>query len=101
MHTLKSLRKFHNFIFIYLSLIIILTRYRYGVLTYALVGGDSTSFNIDPVTGDVTTAIVFTYAGKRSQSFNVTATDAGGYKAQIPVQVQINRYDSILFYFLA
>ena len=60
------------------------------------MGGDSTSFRIDPVTGDVTTAIEFSYAGKRSQNFNVTATDAGGYQAQIPVQVQITRYDKVV-----
>lgn len=63
--------------------------YRYGNLTYSLMGPDAAYFRIDSLTGRVTTAVEFTIAGKQMYEFNVSAVDYGGVTAVIQVQVRI------------
>lgn len=72
-------------------LILYILHCRYGVLTYALLGTDADNFRINSATGDVLTTIMFSYTGKKTYYFNITATDLGGIKAQVQVQVQILR----------
>ena len=50
--------------------------------TYQIVGGDSTSFTVDPVTGVLRTAAMFDFETARSYSVMVRATDAGGLSAE-------------------
>lgn len=56
------------------------------------MGADAENFKIDPTTGEVITRIEFSFAGKRTYSFNVTATDTGGQRAVVQVSVQVLRY---------
>lgn len=63
--------------------------FRFGVLTYSIVGPDAENFKINPTTGDITTAIEFNTEGKPTYYFNVTAKDLGGWQAVVQVQVRI------------
>ncbi|XP_067127599.1 LOW QUALITY PROTEIN: protein dachsous-like [Centruroides vittatus] len=66
----------------------------YGKLNYSVMDGDGRDkFVIDPVTGIVTTMIVFDYESKNKYFFNLLAMDAGGKYASVQVQVDIESKD--------
>ena len=59
-------------------------------VSYALNGGDSAAFSIDPQTGQVTINQSPDFESKSSYSFNVVATDASGNSSSQQVSIGVN-----------
>ena len=58
-------------------------------LTYTLSGDDAASFNIDPSTGQLTTANALDHSVKTSYTATVTATDPSGATAEVQVTITV------------
>ena len=62
-------------------------------LTYTLSGNDAGSFDIDPVTGQISANMKLDKEDKSSHMVTVTATDPDGLSASIDVTITVNNLD--------
>ncbi|XP_071787614.1 protein dachsous-like [Asterias amurensis] len=66
----------------------------YGNLTYAITDGNGQDFfNIDPITGNVTTKQPFDYEAEDSYRLVIRAIDRGGESVSVQAQVEITSRD--------
>ncbi|KAF2367299.1 Cadherin [Trinorchestia longiramus] len=66
----------------------------FGTLNYSMPSGeDEDKFNIDPLTGVVTTEMVFDYEVRSDYYFSIRAFDAGGKFSTVNVKVNIKSSD--------
>lgn len=64
----------------------------YGVVTYTIITNPD-FFQIDPVTGIVTTMSIFDFESENSYRFDIRAVDQGGFQTRIPVMVNVEPKD--------
>lgn len=70
----------------------------YGQVLYS-ISGDTTGFEIDPVTGYVTTTEVFDYEEHTKYTFQVSASDRAGRGTTVPVIVLVESVDEFSPFF--
>lgn len=74
---------------------------KYGVLSYSIDDGDGRDkFRINGETGAITTKVVFDYEKENRYTLWVSASDVGGKKATVPVQIFVDSRDEYTPVFL-